>query len=107
MGFASKGQNGIICKDFFIEKGKPILGDNRFNHYSVSLPHPNPDHFMLVRNHKMEYFLLQLCESSATGPDGIGAKVLRFLTKELSYPIVRNIRRISCSGEWHEICLHH
>ena len=106
-GLCIHGTKRILCEDFSSKKEIPILGDNRFNYYSVSLPHPNPDNFMLVRKHKVEYFLLQLCASNATGSDGIGAKVLRFLTKELSYPIVKIIRRILCSGEWPEVCLHH
>ena len=52
-------------------------------------------------------FLLKVPESSATRPDGIGVKVLRILGEELSYAIVKFIRRILCIGEWLGIWMHH
>ena len=97
----------LFAKVFPSKWEVPLLGDNRFTHSLVSLPHPSPDSFMLVRRHKVKYFLVQFSESSATGPDGIGATVLRVLAEQLSYPIVKLIRRILCCGQWPEIWMHH
>ena len=55
----------------------------------------------------MQYFLSCLSDKSVTGPDGIGAKILKLFAKELSIPAVFLIRRILSTGEWPEIWCYH
>ena len=85
----------------------PLLNINSYTAFPAPLVHPDPDGFILLRRHKAQQLLSQLSENSATGPDGIGTKVLRLLSRELSLPIAKLIRRILDTSEWPEMWMQH
>ena len=68
--------------------------------HPLFVPYLHPDSFILVRRHMVQYFLSQLSESSATGPDVVSTKVMKLFSKELSIPIVKIIRCILRTGVW-------
>ena len=56
--------------------------------------------FLLVRTRWTLQLLSKLGESSATGPDGIPSRVLKYCARELAYPITKLVRLILAVGEW-------
>ena len=56
--------------------------------------------FILVRNRRAAKSLRQLGEKTATGPDGIPAKILRKFWVELAAPITLLVRLIISAGKW-------
>ena len=56
--------------------------------------------FLLIRTRWAKRVLKQLDEDSATGPNGLPAKVLKKCAAELATPIARLVRKMLNEGVW-------
>ena len=63
--------------------------------------------FFTLRSNRARTILKALDESSATGPDGVSALILKRCCAELAVPFCYLARVIIASGEWPDFCRNH
>ncbi len=113
---ALKGPDGVwartaedkanLLADTFTSKW--VLPAQQQNAYSDLLTQDAaPDSFVPLRSRQAQKVLFALDEHSATGPDGIPAKLLRTLSKELAAPFGKLARCIVHCGAWPVIWICH
>ena len=56
--------------------------------------------FVAIRTRAVLHELLNLDINKATGPDRIGARILRELASEIAIPLAIICRRLLCEGVW-------
>ena len=74
----------------------PSMPEDQF----VGPPSTQQDPFVVIRSRIILKLLLELDVCKATGPDGIPARVLRELAKEICVPLAILFRRMLKEGKW-------
>ena len=91
------GKADLLADTFSSKFGLP---DVEINEYSAVRPLRCHHGFVLVRSRHVRRVLEALDANSGTGPDGLAARVLKYCSSELSFPLAKLIRRIVAEGSW-------
>ena len=88
-------------------EGRYFLPDAATNAYSWFVGENVRRGFLPIRSRLVLKVLVQLSADSATGPDGLAARVLKECALVLAFPLVRLARRIVATHRWPQIWTTH
>ena len=96
-----------LLSDTFVRKSRlPEVSENDYTDAFADFPTP-PDTFLRIRQRQVLRALKKLKVDTATGPDGIAARVLKRCAGNVAYPITLILRMMVDDGRWPQCWRHH